>query len=761
MNKCNDFSKGAMEGCMAALLTAVLFMVICLIEKVAPFGDKTFLYLDMKQQYVDFYSYYKAVFHGQDGFLWSENCGLGSSMTGIWTYYLTSPFLIPFIFISEKMIPTSVTFLICAKMVVAAFSMGLLMNYLSKTVEESSFDEGAAGTVLKAVFGTAYAFSGWMVSNMTNTMWVDVAAILPLVFMLYLKLLRNEKRVKVLYVISAMVMIFLNYYIAFMMALFLVIFTIILLVLRLIDGKSFIRVTLYSLLSTILDIWFLIPVVFTLKGSNKDHSKGLSAAFHNILPSSEAVGKDISPLSVISKLFTMSYDSIEIMDGLPNIYVGTAVFVVVILFFLNLRIGFKKKMAALFFMLITMAFFCVDALNKLAHFGTEAYGYLYRYSVIFSFFCLIIGFVCLCNGDGITAGGTLISGVIAELLLVSAYVLPVRFITGKVLVINTAIIISITGAIILHRVCKDKAALRRCLVVFSLAVLVAELSLNFLWIYRHQSANATSKSDYLSQVEGIKSALDAIDEYEKTGADSRNDDYRIETYAGRTANDGIHFGYNSVSTYNSLLKVEDRVLLYKLGFNDNGLYTEYTKGNTRLADELLGIKYIITDGSTEAGEGQQLISQNVLMNENVLSSDKYIEEKNVKECIKYAETASDSDNPFEVQKILYEKLTGNVCENFAEADVVSAKTQDGVSLDITAKEDGALYFYMARDKVTERSLELYLDGEFLTGYGNASSQKVICLGYFKGGDSCKLEIKTDAMGDIPAAPVVVTERYSH
>ncbi|WP_026671025.1 YfhO family protein [Butyrivibrio sp. AE3006] len=761
MNKRNDFSKGAMTGCVAALLTAALFMAICMIERIAPFGDKTFLYLDMKQQYVDFYSYYKAVFHGQDGFLWSENCGLGSSMTGIWTYYLTSPFLIPFIFISEKMIPTAVTLLICAKMVVAAFSMGVLMNYLSKTVEESSFDEGAAGTVLKAVFGTAYAFSGWMVSNMTNTMWVDVAAILPLVFMLYLKLLRNEKRVKVLYVISAMVMIFLNYYIAFMMALFFVIFTILLLVFRFIDGKSFLRVALYSLLSVILDLWFLIPVVLTLRGSNKDHSKGLSAAFQNILPSSEAAGKNISPLSVVSKLFSMSYDSIEIMDGLPNIYVGTAVFVVVILFFLNIRIDFRKKMAAFTFMLITMAFFCADTLNKLAHFGTDAYGYLYRYSVIFSFFCLILGFVCLCNGDGITIGGAIISGAMAEILLIASYVLPVRFITAKVLVINTAIIISISGSIILSVVCKGKAALRRCLVVFSLAVLAAELSLNFIWIYRHQSVNATSRGDYLSQIEGIRSALDVIDEHEKTGADSRNDDYRIETYAGRTANDGIHFGYNSVSTYNSLLKVEDRVLLYKLGFNDNGLYTEYTKGNTRLADELLGIKYIITDGSTEAGEGQQLIAQNVLMNEKVLSSDKYIEEKNVKECIKYVETASDSDNPFEVQKILYEKLTGNVCENFAEADVVSAKSKDGVSLDITAKEDGALYFYMARDKVTERSLELYLDGEFLSGYGNASSQKVICLGYFMSGDSCKLEIKTDAMGDIPAAPVVVTELYSH
>ena len=760
MNKRNDFSKGAMEGCMAALLTAVLFMVICLIEKVAPFGDKTFLYLDMKQQYVDFYSYYKAVFHGQDGFLWSENSGLGSSMTGIWTYYLTSPFIIPFIFISEKMIPTAVTLLICAKMVVAAFSMGVLLNYLSENIERSFFDEETfTGTMVKAVFGTAYAFSGWMVSNMTNTMWVDVAAILPVAFMLYLKLLRNEKRVRGFYVIGVMVMIFLNYYIAFMTGLFLVIFTILLLVFRFIDGKSFLRVALYSLLSVILDLWFLIPVVLTLRGSNKDHSKGLSAAFQNILPSSEAAGKNISPLSVVSKLFSMSYDSIEIMDGLPNIYVGTAVFVVVILFFLNIRIDFRKKMAAFTFMLITMAFFCADTLNKLAHFGTDAYGYLYRYSVIFSFFCLIFGFVCLCHGDGITIGGAIISGAMAEILLIASYVLPVRFITAKVLVINTAIIISISGSIILYVVCKDKAALRRGLVVFSLAVLVAELSLNFIWIYRHQSVNATSRGDYLSQIEGIKSALYAIDEYEKTGADSRNDDYRIETYAGRTANDGIHFGYNSVSTYNSLLKVEDRVLLYKLGFNDNGLYTEYTKGNTRLADELLGIKYIITDGSTEAGEGQQLISQNVLMNENVLSSDKYIDERNVKECLECVETAA--GNPFEVQQLLYEKLTGSEFEHFTEADVVTEKSQDYVSLDITAKEDGALYFYMDRDKVTERSLELYLDGEFLTGYGNASSQKVICLGYFKGGDSCKLEIKTDAMGDLPAAPIVVTERYSH
>ncbi|WP_026497358.1 YfhO family protein [Butyrivibrio sp. WCD3002] len=764
MNKHKAFTKEVMTGCMAALVTVSVFMAICFLERIAPFGDKTFLYLDMKLQYVDFYSYYKAVFHGQDGFLWSENCGLGSNMTGIWTYYLTSPFLIPFIFISEKAMPVAITFLLCEKMTAAAFFMGILLEYISEAVMDSNLngEDKATSAIAKTAFAVAYAFSGWMVSNMTNTMWVDAAAVLPIVFLFYLKLLKDEKHGKTFYVLSVMLAFFLNYYIAAMYLLFMGVFTIIITLTGIIDAGRLGRFIRLSFVAGVLDLWFLVPVALALKGSNKDHSAGLSVAFKNILPSSEAVGKNISPLNVVSKFFTMSYDTIEIMDGFPNIYIGTALFVLVILFFFNRKAELKKRIAALTFLVFMVAVFCLDVLNRLAHFGTEAYGYLYRYSVIFSFSCLILGFLCICLWDGITAGGAFISGFIAEVLLLSVYLLPVRFITFRVFAINTAIIVLITGATILQRTCKEKMMLKRAVATMTFMVLLAELSLNFIWIYRSQALNAISRTEYINRIKGIHAALETIDENEKIMTGTDEDEYRTEAYFSRTANDGIHFGYDSVSTYNSLLKVEDRVLLFRMGFNDNGLYAEYANGNTRLADELLGIKYIITDGNVLPGEGQKAVSDNVLMNEKELPPDEYIREDDVKECLEYVEDeCSDPGNPFEVQKLLYEKLTGRSDKFFEEADVVIKNDEEGVSLNITAREDGQLYFYMDRDKVTERSLELYLDGEFLAGYGNASSQKVINLGYLNKGDKCNLFIKTDALGELPAAPIAVTEIYSN
>ena len=59
------------EAFLSAFIPAVLFILLCRKLCITPFGDRTFLYDDMKRQYIDFYAYFKAVLHGRDGFLYS------------------------------------------------------------------------------------------------------------------------------------------------------------------------------------------------------------------------------------------------------------------------------------------------------------------------------------------------------------------------------------------------------------------------------------------------------------------------------------------------------------------------------------------------------------------------------------------------------------------------------------------------------------------------------------------------------------------
>ncbi|WP_022763282.1 YfhO family protein [Butyrivibrio sp. AD3002] len=751
-----------MTALYAFSFSLVLFLALCLVLHITPFGDRTFLYEDMKQQYVDFFSYYHNVWHGKDGFLYSENCGLGAEMFGIWAYYLTSPFLLMFIFIPEQYYATAVTFLIMLKMASIAFCMSLFLSHVGRRADERC---GFGSVLLNLQISVAFAFCGWTVANMTNIMWLDAVIMLPIVAMGFDKLIHHEKRGTLLYVLSVMVMIFVNYYIAAMVLIFLGVFAVLWVLFGKADTlKGFGRFLIGSAIAIALDVWFLVPTVMSLMGSNKDHSGPMMEAFQKYLPSSEAVGRYLSPLDVLPKLFTMSYDTMEIMDGMPNIYFGAVLIMPCVLFFLTSKISVKVRALFGSYLVIVLAFFCIKPLNTLAHGGTEAYGYLYRYSFVFSFVCLTMAYLAMCqrkNHQGkIHPGKIAIAGVITLALYGVASLSHVRFLGGKVLFLNLLLILAGGAAVVIwgcfyrENEPVQKAGLTALLVMG--LVLAADLSLNFICVYRNSSMNGETASRNRMKCIQTEAALriirdreaengEVLTDSEKTGgskAEADNGNYRIESLSPRTPNESLHFGYRGTTTYNSLLKVENRLFMYRLGFNDNGLYTMYDNWNTSCADAILGIKYHINDSSTH----------NVITNEYALSAD-LITDKTIPGLMEIIEPAA---NPFEAQELLWNHFTDAEDEVFIKA---TCEPADGeFEFLVTPNLDGELYFYMNREGTNERSLEIRLEGESLCGYGNASCQKVVDLGYHKAGEKLHLVIvDNDNLGYLPDEPVVVTE----
>lgn len=101
---------------MSFVLPFLLMMLIMAVLHITPFGDNTFLYDDMKRQYIDFYAYYRNVWRGQDSFLYSFSNGLGGNMTGFCAYYLMSPLLILFIFLPQSCFPAAISLSDCLQM---------------------------------------------------------------------------------------------------------------------------------------------------------------------------------------------------------------------------------------------------------------------------------------------------------------------------------------------------------------------------------------------------------------------------------------------------------------------------------------------------------------------------------------------------------------------------------------------------------------------------------------------------------------------
>ncbi len=798
---------------IAAFSAALLFLMLCFVLHITPFGDKTFLYEDMKQQYVDFFAYYSNVWHGKDGFFYSKNCGLGADMLGIWAYYLTSPFLFMFVFIPDVYYATAVTFLIMLKIAAATGTTSVFFSYVQQSffyLKKNALDKSGSNILVSV----AFAFSGWMIANMTNIMWLDAVIMMPVVLIGFFKMMRGEKKGSVVYIVSVMFMVVMNYYIAAMIMMFLGVFAVLMVLFgtgELICSENavtdsdlsfgtraakFLKFIAATLGSLVLDAWFLVPTVRSLMGSNKDHLGDNAGALDGYLPSSEAVGKFISPFSVIPKLFSMSYDSLEIMEGMPNIYFGAVLIIPCIIFFLNEKINKKIKQLMGAFLFVIMMFFSIKPLNTLAHGGTEAYGYLYRYSFIFSFVCLMLVYLCLANIDGIKTKSVLMSGAIAFALAIVGFLSKPGFMSLKAWIVNVFILIFAVAILVIYvqfhdgdkagteakkvgddtcnnATCISSKILMGMLTVVFVLVIITDISMNFISIYRNSSMNAETVSGYMAKCRETEERLEAINQLtkEETGVA-----YRIESLSPRTPNDALHYGYPGTTTYNSLLKIQNRLFMYKLGFNDNGLYTSYDDNNTECADAILGIKYILkSDGRqgqniNDVGilkEGQTTLSKCVTENLNVLSAE-YISDEKIPALL---ELIKDAQNPFEAQEILWNEFTGREDTIFeaAECERIEAgfkensaeDTEDSgmiVRYKVRSAADGELYFYMNRDKSEERSLAVYVNDVLVSGYGNASCQKVLNLGYYSEGEELELIIEEyDGFRSLPSEPVVVTE----
>ncbi len=767
-------SYSILAGVLAFCIPVVLLLMLCAVRRITPFGDRTFLYEDMKQQYMDFYAYYKAVLHGKDGFLYSAHSGLGSNMLGTWTYYLTSPFLVIFALAPERLFPVAVTFMTMLKIAAIGLTTWVFLRVIhvedvnGSAISCPSDQDAVLSTqdIISLICSTAFAFSGWVVANMTNSMWLDAVIVMPLFAAAYVKVLRyyGEKdnacnqRPIIYLLLSVMALLYANYYIGAMILLFAGIFTVILFVSKEIHIKEALRLLEGVVLGIVCDLWFLIPAFMSLAGSNKDHSGKSADAFARFLPLSSAQEISLSPIKLISKLFSGSYDSIEIMEGLPNIFFGTALLIIAIMFFFNSRIAIKKRIIGAVSILIMVLFFCDKHLNILAHGGTQPYGYLYRYSFLFSFACIILAYEELMNLREHNVC-LLVSLLLTLILLLIAWKSGSRFMTSKIVVINIAIVLAATAIIwLITRKHKNKKVSKYALILLGL-ILTADSSFNFIKVYASSSMMARSASEYSSKAAAIEADLNYI-------RDNGDDSYRIVSLAPMTPNESLHFDYKGVTSYNSLLQIENRLLLYRMGFNDNGLYAPYEAGNTRCADALLGIKYIITDGSIKPGPGQRAFTDNIIENEYVLQ-DKMITSSDVEALLAIID---DDDNPFEVQEKLLNYLCGDsdlknpypqnntdyiAVFTYAGVNPLSASSDSAEYL-ITATASGELYFYMNRVNMEERSLQIYVNGEFISMYGNASCQKVIDLGYYEQGEEVSLQIITDG-SPVPADIVVATE----
>ncbi len=160
-----------MDALPAVILTIIAICVIYALKGIFPFGSDTVAYMDMWQMNVPIYYHIYDVLHGDKSLFYDLYTGLGMNMTESTAICsLLSPFNLLFYFTPRSGILYFMSIFNAAKFITAAFTMSAFLRYRFRR----------AHIYWRTIASFAYGLCGFNLLYGTNSQWLDVAALFPL-----------------------------------------------------------------------------------------------------------------------------------------------------------------------------------------------------------------------------------------------------------------------------------------------------------------------------------------------------------------------------------------------------------------------------------------------------------------------------------------------------------------------------------------------------------------------------------------------------
>ncbi|MCP8858022.1 YfhO family protein [Latilactobacillus fuchuensis] len=356
---------------LSFLLPVILLFIYGIMRHVFPFGGQTIMTVDLGQQYIDFFAYFRTtLLQHPSTFLYSFAKGLGGDMLGVWAYYLMSPFNLVVLLTPGKWLSFGVWLIVLLKTGCTSLSMAY---YLKKT-------RLATGWWLPT-FGIAFALSGFAIANQFNIMWLDALIWLPLIVLGIEQLFKP--RHFWLYPISLAILLVVNYYMGYMVCLFVVAYFAWTLVCHHTTwrqtGRSILKFIGGSLGAGLLAAWLLLPTFYQLTQSKGQYT---IQKIHWKL--------EYNPLKMLSKLIVGNFNFDQMPKGEPNIFVGSLVLILFLAYFFTKKIPLKDRLAALVVTGFLGLSLCFEPLDLLWHGMQFPVWYPYRFSYVISFWLIVL-----------------------------------------------------------------------------------------------------------------------------------------------------------------------------------------------------------------------------------------------------------------------------------------------------------------------------------------------------------------------------------
>ena len=689
---------------LSILIPSVMILTIFLLFTITPFGNRTWLTIDLGQQYVDFFSYYQdTLLHHPEQFFYSFSKSIGGEMVSLWAYYLLSPFNLLFLLIPRSSIAMGVTLLIFLKLVSCTVSFAVLLDV--------KFKQRNWTTLL---FSLSYGFMSYLSANQFNVMWLDALIGLPLIILGVDALL--QKRNPLYYVLPLSLTILSNYYTGYMICLFLGLYFpyAYLMINDSFSWKNFIkqfgRFIFYSVLSVGLIMVILLPTFYSLLGS-----KGTATTIAWSLKS------EYNPLLMASKLFIGSFDFHEMQKGYPNIVVGSLALFSFLCYFKEKNIALFQRLYALFITVIILISFNIEMFDKLWHAGQLPNWYSYRFSFLFSFWMVFLGYQWTMKKTAVGIRETFVYFFLVLAAGIGFILFPQDYLQGWQIALGFGLSMGILYGLIL--IGRGKRTHQKFLISF----VVIELLLN--------SIITLSRLGYVMNSE-FTAYQSSLTNWSNVLRPAENEFYRSEKTILRSKNDSLQVPTYGVSHFSSTFEKETEKFFDAIGVRQGTAYVNYSNG-TLLTDALLGIKNTFIE-TTEASynerwerkdledlptiatfnEGYVVTNQNVLSiaypMKPILKSMKVPTNHPITMQNQLANALSGTTSPKNIfTRVSYETTFENIIGSpvVYQRIQVEDKTQYGtITLTFTPETDDPIYLEMA-GTMGEEDLEMTLNGE--------------------------------------------------
>ena len=572
---------------LAFLIPTVIMYVVYLAMEIHPFGDGSVLVLDLNGQYVYFFEALRNFVRGDASLLYSFSRALGGEFMGMYAYYLASPIsYIVALFPTERMLEALLV-IILLKTGLCGASFGYYLHKNSRVPNRFAV----------LAFSTMYALCAYAVIYQNNIMWIDALICLPLITYAIEQLIKFRKYK--LFVISLALGIISNFYIGYMLCIWVAIYYFYYFFSHN-DGRnnpiqekshflrSFIRIAFFSALAVAISALLIFTAYYSLQFGKNDFSSPNWSLTENF---------DI--LDYLTKFLPGSYDTVR-PEGLPNVYAGMLMIILIPVYFVSQKISAREKIASLLIIIFFSLCFICNPLDLIWH-GFQRPNWLnYRYSFILVFFMLTLAYKGFGNLRHVGEKFILGIGAIITIFIVVAQ--KQEFETyiksdNKLLSLETVwlgILATVAFVALLCLLIKLKNVFKResvCCVLVAL-VCVEVFCSSLACVNQHdKDVIYSGYSGYNSYLEEMRPIVEDIKEYDNTF-------FRFEKTNQRKLNDNFALGIRGLSNSTSTLNASTIKFLNQMGYASKSHWSKYL-GGTPVSDSLLGIKYIISDTTSE------------------------------------------------------------------------------------------------------------------------------------------------------------------